>query len=90
MKEQLNNWIHLYTVEFASTNLIMFQQMSALKSANKELKGMMKTVKINDIDVCILRCGYVLVSLCIYPQSFPNLSWLLIVILLCVNLEPAR
>lgn len=28
--------------------------MSALKSANKELKGMMKTVKIQDIDVCIL------------------------------------
>jgi hypothetical protein len=27
-------------------------QMSALKSANKELKGMMKTVKIQDIDVC--------------------------------------
>lgn len=26
--------------------------MSALKSANKELKGMMKTVKIQDIDVC--------------------------------------
>lgn len=26
-------------------------QMSALKSANKELKGMMKTVKIQDIDV---------------------------------------
>ena len=28
--------------------------MSALKSANKELKGMMKTVKIQDIDVCNL------------------------------------
>lgn len=27
-------------------------QMTALKSANKELKGMMKTVKIQDIDVC--------------------------------------
>ena len=25
--------------------------MSALKSANKELKGMMKTVKIEDVDV---------------------------------------
>ena len=25
--------------------------MTALKSANKELKGMMKTVKIQDIDV---------------------------------------
>ena len=34
--------------------LILFSslQMSALKSANKELKGMMKTVKIQDIDVC--------------------------------------
>lgn len=28
--------------------------MSALKSANKELKGMMKTVKIQDIDVRLL------------------------------------
>lgn len=26
--------------------------MSALKSANKELKGVMKTVNISDIDVC--------------------------------------
>lgn len=26
-------------------------QMTALKSANKELKGMMKTVKLQDIDV---------------------------------------
>lgn len=27
-------------------------QMGALKSANKELKGMMKNVNIQDIDVC--------------------------------------
>jgi hypothetical protein len=27
-------------------------QMNAMKAANKELKGMMKTVKIEDIDVC--------------------------------------
>jgi len=27
--------------------------MTALKSANKELKGMMKTVKIQDVDVCL-------------------------------------
>ena len=27
--------------------------MTALKAANKDLKGMMKTVKIEDIDVCI-------------------------------------
>lgn len=33
-------------------NLFSFLQMTALKSANKELKGMMKTVKIQDIDVC--------------------------------------
>jgi hypothetical protein len=26
--------------------------MTAMKAANKELKGMMKTVKIEDIDVC--------------------------------------
>lgn len=31
--------------------LICFMQMTVLKSANKELKGMMKTVKIQDIDV---------------------------------------
>lgn len=28
--------------------------MTALKSANKELKGMMKTVKIQDIDVSLI------------------------------------
>ena len=27
--------------------------MNAMKAANKELKGMMKTVKIEDIDVCL-------------------------------------
>ena len=37
-----------------SSSLLFLFQMSALKSANKELKGMMKTVKIQDIDVCIL------------------------------------
>lgn len=34
------------------TSFLFLLQMSALKSANKELKGMMKTVKIQDIDVC--------------------------------------
>lgn len=52
-KAQLNHWSHLYTVEFPS-NTVLFLQMSALKSANKDLKGMMKTVKIQDIDVCLL------------------------------------
>lgn len=34
--------------------------MAALKVANKDLKGMMKTVKIEDIDVCTsLTCFYV-------------------------------
>lgn len=33
--------------------LLHYVQMTALKSANKELKGMMKTVKIQDIDVCV-------------------------------------
>ena len=28
--------------------------MNAMKAANKELKGMMKTVKIEDIDVCLI------------------------------------
>lgn len=35
-------------------NLAVFLQMAAMKSANKELKGMMKTVNIQDVDVCIL------------------------------------
>jgi len=30
-----------------------FSQMNAMKAANKELKGMMKTVKIDEIDVCV-------------------------------------
>lgn len=38
-------------------------QMSALKSANKELKGMMKTVKIQDIDVCLLSFFLLVVKL---------------------------
>lgn len=33
-------------------NFVLSFQMTALKQANKELKGMMKTVKIQDIDVC--------------------------------------
>ena len=33
--------------------------MSALKSANKELKGIMKTVKIQDIDVCTYFLVYI-------------------------------
>ena len=32
--------------------------MTAMKVANKELKGMMKTVKIEDIDVCVLLFTY--------------------------------
>ena len=32
--------------------------MSALKSANKELKGMMKTVKIEDVDVSNLLLSF--------------------------------
>ena len=47
---------HVYTVWF----LFPFSQMNAMKAANKELKGMMKTVKIEEIDVCC------------YPFSAPN------------------
>lgn len=54
LKAQLSCWSHLYTAEFATNKLVWFVQMSALKSANKDLKGMMKTVKIQDIDVCLL------------------------------------
>ncbi|XP_039024769.1 vacuolar protein sorting-associated protein 60.2-like isoform X2 [Hibiscus syriacus] len=46
-----NQTFNLDQVSFASEGLKDAQQtMSALKSANKELKGMMKTVKIQDID----------------------------------------
>jgi hypothetical protein len=33
-------------------------QMTALKSANKELKGMMKTVRIEDVDVSLLTMSF--------------------------------
>ncbi|XVF12043.1 hypothetical protein REPUB_Repub08aG0080800 [Reevesia pubescens] len=46
-----NQTFNLDQVAFASEGLNDAQQtISALKSANKELKGMMKTVKIQDID----------------------------------------
>ncbi|KAL0299113.1 UNVERIFIED_CONTAM: Vacuolar protein sorting-associated protein 60.2 [Sesamum radiatum] len=46
-----NQTFNLDQVAFAAEGIKDAQQtMSALKSANKELKGMMKTVKIQDID----------------------------------------
>lgn len=46
-----NQTFNLDQVAFASEGIKDAQQtMSALKSANKELKGMMKTVKIQEID----------------------------------------
>lgn len=46
-----NQTYNLDQVSFAAEGLKDAQEtMSALKSANKELKGMMKTVKIQDID----------------------------------------
>ncbi|OAY72445.1 charged multivesicular body protein 5-like [Ananas comosus] len=46
-----NQTFNLDQVAFASEGLKDAQQtMTAMKSANKELKGMMKTVKIEDID----------------------------------------
>ncbi|XWS74690.1 hypothetical protein CRYUN_Cryun01aG0019500 [Craigia yunnanensis] len=46
-----NQTFNLDQVAFASEGIKDAQEtMSALKSANKELKGMMKTVKIQDID----------------------------------------
>ncbi|XP_052195940.1 vacuolar protein sorting-associated protein 60.2-like [Diospyros lotus] len=46
-----NQTFNLDQVAFASEGIKDAQQtMSALKSANKELKGMMKSVKIQDID----------------------------------------
>ncbi|XP_031375236.1 vacuolar protein sorting-associated protein 60.2 isoform X1 [Punica granatum] len=50
-----NQTFNLDQVSFASEGIKDAQQtMTALKSANKELKGMMKTVKLQDIDVCYL------------------------------------
>lgn len=43
--------MYLNVLTFVTNILLPSLQMSALKSANKELKGMMKTVKIQDIDV---------------------------------------
>lgn len=46
-----NQTFNLDQVSFAAEGIKDAQQtMSALKSANKDLKGMMKTVKINEID----------------------------------------
>ncbi|KAJ6800438.1 charged multivesicular body protein 5-like isoform X2 [Iris pallida] len=46
-----NQTFNLDQVNFAAEGIKDAQQtMSALKSANKDLKGMMKTVKIQDID----------------------------------------
>ncbi|XP_059665877.1 vacuolar protein sorting-associated protein 60.2-like [Cornus florida] len=46
-----NQTFNLDQVSFAAEGIKDAQQtMSALKSANKELKGMMKTVKIEDVD----------------------------------------
>lgn len=46
-----NQTYNLDQVSFAAEGIKDAQQtMSAMKSANKELKGMMKTVKIQDID----------------------------------------
>ncbi|OWM87669.1 hypothetical protein CDL15_Pgr022782 [Punica granatum] len=46
-----NQTFNLDQVSFASEGIKDAQQtMTALKSANKELKGMMKTVKLQDID----------------------------------------
>ena len=38
----------------AYIQVLFIGQMTAMKAANKELKGMMKTVKLEDIDVCYL------------------------------------
>ncbi|TVU18449.1 hypothetical protein EJB05_34550 [Eragrostis curvula] len=48
-----NQTYNLDQVSFAAEGLKDAQQtMTAMKAANKELKGMMKTVKLEDIDVC--------------------------------------
>lgn len=53
-------------------------QMSALKSANQELKGMMKTVKIQDIDVCITFIFFPYLASIMTFVNFLVLSWWLL------------
>ena len=47
--------------------------MTAMKVANKELKGMMKTVKIEDIDVCVLLFTYSSLT-AYFPVYFSSLA----------------
>lgn len=61
-------------------NFLFFSsiQMSALKSANQELKGMMKTVKIQDIDVCITFIFFPYLASIMTFVNFLVLSWWLL------------
>lgn len=52
-----------------------FGQMTAMKAANKELKGMMKTVKLEDIDVrSIFLC-----NIFVMFSRFSGLQWIFVV-----------
>lgn len=44
--------------------------MTAMKAANKELKGMMKTVKLEDIDVCYLAFSRLILTRFLIPSIF--------------------
>lgn len=49
-----SKFIHVHNAHvYAEWFSFPFSQMNAMKAANKELKGMMKTVKIDEIDVCV-------------------------------------
>lgn len=41
-----------------------------MKAANKELKGMMKTVKLEDIDVCYLAFSRLILTRFLIPSIF--------------------
>lgn len=50
-----SKFIHIHNAHVYMECFFLFplSQMNAMKAANKELKGMMKTVKIDEIDVCV-------------------------------------
>jgi hypothetical protein len=71
-----NQTYNLDQVAFASEGLKDAQQtMTAMKAANKELKGMMKTVKLEDIDVrSIFLC-----NIFVMFSRFSGLQWIFVV-----------
>lgn len=61
--------------------MLFIGQMTAMKGANKELKGMMKTVKLEDIDVCYLAFLLLPDSSCFQYSHLTCISNLLLIFL---------